>query len=307
MDDFIAGPTSGTGEEGSGPWGGGTPPPVLLAAMGAALLIAVTLVAFLVGSGGSSGDSGRPLAGSAAVGDRAARDTPAPGAAERVLLTVSVEGGGSGKVLIEPRGATCAETCSHEFTNGTRVTVSADPAQGSHFEGFEDACTGLDQCSFFMDRERALIATFEGRPTIPQCEDGKDNDGDGLIDGRDPGCDADNTEAPDNRPKPLSDCNDGRDNDGDGLIDTAQDPDCANGGNESGAGSTDTTPAPPPPPPPVGTTPAAPPAPAPTTPAPAGTPPGVSECRDGRDNDGDGKVDRPADPGCDADGTEAGG
>jgi hypothetical protein len=33
----------------------------------------------------------------------------------------------------------------------------------------------------------------------------------------------------------------------------------------------------------------------------------VSECHDGIDNDGDGKTDRPADPGCDADGTEAGG
>ena len=302
MDDFIAGPASGASDEGSGPWGGGTPPPVLLAAMGAALLIAVTLVAFLVGSGSGGGDAGRPVpAGSVGVDDPGASDTPAAGAAERILLTVSVEGGGSGKVLIEPRGATCSETCSHEFTTGTRVTVSADAADGSRFEGWEDACTGLDQCSFFMDRERSLIATFEGKPTIPQCEDGKDNDGDGLIDERDPGCDADNTEAPDNRPKPVSDCNDGRDNDGDGLVDAAQDPDCATGNSESGAGATTTTP--PPPPPPVTTT-APPPV---TTTAPPPVTPGVSECRDGRDNDGDGKIDRPADPGCDADGTEAGG
>jgi Divergent InlB B-repeat domain len=303
MDDVTAGPTSGRGDEGTGPWGGGAPPPVLLAAMGAALLIAVTLVAVLIG-GSSGGGSGRPLAaGSAGVDDPATGDTPAAGAAERVLLTVSVEGGGSGKVLIDPRGATCAETCSHEFTTGTRVTVSADPAEGSHFEGWDDACTGQGQCTFFMDRERSLTATFEGRPTTPQCEDGKDNDGDGLVDGRDPGCDADNSEAPDNRPKPASDCNDGRDNDGDGLVDTAQDPDCADGGNEAGSGTT----APPAvPPPATTTTPAVPPPPVATTPVVPGAP-AVSECRDGRDNDGDGKVDRPADPGCDADATEAGG
>ena len=296
MDDFIAGPTSGAHDEGTRPWGGGSPPPVLLAAMGAALLIAVTLVAFLIGGGGG-GAGGRPVpAGNAGPDDPGAAGTPAAGAAERVLLTVSVEGGGSGKVLIEPRGATCSETCSHEFETGTRVTISADAADGSRFEGWADACTGLGRCSFFMDRERSVTATFEGKPTVPQCEDGRDNDGDGLIDANDPGCDADNTEAPDNRPQPVSDCNDGKDNDGDGLIDTAQDPDCASGNSESGA--TTTTPPPPPPvtPPPAAT----------TTPVPPATP-GVSECRDGRDNDGDGKVDRPADPGCDADATEAGG
>jgi hypothetical protein len=298
MADFIAGPTSGASDEGTGPWAGGTPPPVLLAAMGAALLIAVTLVAFLIGSGGGSGDSGRPVAaGSAGVDDPGAGQTPPAGATERVLLTVSVEGGGSGKVLIEPRGVTCAETCSHEFTSGTRVTVSANAADGSRFEGWEDACTGLDRCSFFMDRERSLTATFEGRPTTPQCEDGKDNDGDGLIDERDPGCDADNTEAPDNRPAPASDCSDGVDNDGDGLVDTAQDPDCGDG-TEAGSGATAPATAPPPPPPATTSTPA--------TPPPAGIP-GVSECRDGIDNDGDGKTDRPADPGCDADATEVGG
>jgi hypothetical protein len=305
MDDFIAGPASRAHEDGTGPWGGGAPPPVLLAALGAALLIAVTLVAFLVGSGGSNGDVGRPLpAGSTGVDDPGA-DGAASTAQKRMLLTVSVEGGGSGKVLIEPRAASCNETCSHEFTTGTRVTVTAEAADGSRFEGWNDACSGLDRCSFFMDRERSVTATFEGTPTVPQCEDGRDNDGDGLIDQRDPGCDADNTEAPDNSPKPVGDCNDGRDNDGDGLVDSAQDPDCGDG-TEAGPGTA--PPPPPPPPPPAATTPAPPPPPLPasTTPAPGATP-AVSECRDGRDNDGDGLTDRPADPGCDADGTEAGG
>ena len=300
MDDFITGPASGANGVGTAPWGGGAPPPVLLAALGAALLIAVTLVAFLVGSGGG-GDTGRPVAaGAAGRDDPGAADARPAGAAERVLLTINVEGGGSGKVLVEPRGATCAETCSHEFTTGTRVTVSADAADGSRFEGWEDACTGLDRCSFFMDRERSLTATFEGKPSVPQCEDGKDNDDDGLVDTRDPGCDADNTEAPDNSVKPASDCSDGRDNDADGLIDSAQDPDCAEGDSESGAAATTA------PPPPVTPPPPPPPPPATTTPPPPVTP-GISECRDGRDNDGDGKTDRPADPGCDADATEAGG
>ncbi len=54
----------------------------------------------------------------------------------------------------------------------------------------------------------------EGPPGDPTCEDGLDNDGDGLVDGDDPDC------VP-----PPEDCDDGVDNDGDGLAD-GDDPDC---------------------------------------------------------------------------------
>jgi hypothetical protein len=297
MDEFIAGPASGRSDEGGGPWGGGAPPPVLLVALGAALLIAITLVAFLVGSSSGGGDSQPVPAGGTGVDDPG-QATPA--AETRVLLTVSVEGGGSGRVLIAPRGVSCTESCDRQFVTGTRVTVTADAANGSRFEGWNDECTGISRCSFIMDRERSLTATFEGTPTSAQCTDGKDNDGDGLVDGQDPGCDRDDTEAPDNRPAPpATDCSDGRDNDSDGLIDSAQDPGCTDG-TEADSGAT--TPPPPPPPTPTVATPAP-----PTSAQPVPPPTGQSECHDGIDNDGDGRTDRPADPGCDADGTEAGG
>jgi hypothetical protein len=66
-------------------------------------------------------------------------------------------------------------------------------------------------------------------PSRSDCADGVDNDGDGRVDGADPGCDYSGTlEAPD-PPK----CSDGADNDGDGLTDSA-DPGCGPGapGNE---------------------------------------------------------------------------
>jgi hypothetical protein len=313
MNDFIAGPPSGAREGGTGLGGGGTPPTVLLAAMGAAVVIAATLVGFLLGSGG--GDS-TP----AGLGE----PTPAAtttGGNDRVRLTVEVDGGGSGRVLIDPRGITCTETCDNDFASGSRVSLSPDADTGSSFEGWSDACTGSGRCSIVMDRERSVTVTFENSPSaVSQCQDGRDNDRDGFVDEADPGCDADDTEAPNNRPAPASECSDGRDNDGDGLIDSAQDPGCANGGTEAGSATpsrTATQPAPPPPPPPsecsdgrdndgdglidraqdpgcaTGTS--------------EGASQGTSECRDGRDNDGDGLIDRPADPGCDADGTEAGG
>jgi hypothetical protein len=57
-----------------------------------------------------------------------------------------------------------------------------------------------------------------------ECEDGIDNDGDGLTDHPDdPGCD----EASDMSEKsPLLACDDGADNDGDALVDHPEDPGC---------------------------------------------------------------------------------
>ena len=74
-------------------------------------------------------------------------------------------------------------------------------------------------------------------PPAAQCDDGLDNDGDGLTDfPADPGCtdasDDDETDAP-----PVAQCADGIDNDKDGLIDFPDDPGCvnANDNNESNA------------------------------------------------------------------------
>lgn len=112
-------------------------------------------------------------------------------------------------------------------------------------------------------------------PAPPQCIDGIDNDGDGLIDAADPGCrDAgDNNEFNSSAVLP-SQCADGIDNDGDGLTDFVPifgDPDCEGiFDNDEGGG-----PPPPPPPPP---------------PSP-GFENTLALCSDGVDNDGDGRVD----------------
>lgn len=93
----------------------------------------------------------------------------------------------------------------------------------------------------------------------PQCSDGIDNDGDGLIDAADPGChtdgdpnnpasfdpnDNDETDqqrdtAPDtDRGEDRPECSDERDNDGDGVID-ADDPGCHTDGNANNPASYD--------------------------------------------------------------------
>lgn len=91
------------------------------------------------------------------------------------------------------------------------------------------------------------------------CNDGADNDGDGLIDSMDPGCTLNgDREAPD---PILTACNDAVDNDADGLVDT-EDPGCADSLDEDEYNEP------------------------------------ISACQDGVDNDADGLIDFPNDPGC---------
>ncbi len=100
-------------------------------------------------------------------------------------------------------------------------------------------------------------------PPSPACDDGIDNDGDGLVDfPLDLGC----TSVTDTDEAGPYQCSDGLDNDGDLLFDFPADPGCVDAldNNEEDA----------PPPPP----------------APA--------CSDGIDNDGDTFIDWPTDPGC---------
>ena len=105
----------------------------------------------------------------------------------------------------------------------------------------------------------ALTASGATKPR-PQCSDGIDNDGDGLIDlGHDPGCTSpgDNSEV-DNLPQ----CSDGIDNDGDGAIDFPADSGCDSGSDNLESDRANT------------------------------------QCTDGVDNDNDGFIDFPNDPGC---------
>jgi len=104
----------------------------------------------------------------------------------------------------------------------------------------------------------AMACAGGGEPTIPQCEDGIDNDQDGLIDALDPACMAGATLESDDPPL----CHDGKDNDGDNLADYPADPGCDSEDDDDESNAP------------------------------------IAQCRDGRDNDADGLADFPADPGC---------
>lgn len=293
MSEYAGGPSPGA-HSGVHRGSAGPVPVLLLAAIAAALFIGVTLGAIAM----VSDDGSAPAEPAAAPGDQ-----------ERVRLVIRFEGSGKGKVEIRPGDVLCTRTCTRRFVTGANLVAVAEPAEGSTFEGWGDACDGAGSCSFVIDEDRSLSLTFdrldrraalpcdveqeatcaEQQPAEPppprsDCLDGRDNDRDGLTDAaQDPGCDEDNTEAdgvPPAAPPPPSlpgDCADGRDNDADGLTDTEQDPDCLEGDTESGTATSNS----------------------------AGRPRAARDCNDRRDNDGDGLIDTAQDPGCEGDGTEA--
>ena len=151
--------------------------------------------------------------------------------------------------------------------------------------------------------EAVTVAPAGSETGGPQCSDGADNDGDGVIDAADPGCHTDGNANNPNSYHPsdtseadrgtgtagsggeggATECSDNRDNDGDGRVDE-RDPGCHSDGNANNASSyvasdddeSDD----------AGNT---------------GSSNGGAQCSDGADNDGDGVIDS-ADPGCHSDG-----
>ncbi len=71
-----------------------------------------------------------------------------------------------------------------------------------------------------------VLGWLQGTAMEAACGDGIDNDGDGLIDMEDPGCDHQNDTSEIDPSPEQPQCDDGQDNDGDGLVDL-DDPGCA--------------------------------------------------------------------------------
>jgi hypothetical protein len=119
------------------------------------------------------------------------------------------------------------------------------------------------------------LACREGReaeapdPVVPLCADALDNDEDGFIDNLDPGCA--NPTDDDELNAPVAACNDGVDNDSDGPADYPDDPGCSLSLDDD---ETDT--------------------------CPDGAE--CPQCANGMDDDNDGNADYPTDIGCDSSG-----
>src|SRR5205823_6033285 len=83
----------------------------------------------------------------------------------RVSLSVIRAGAGTGSVSSSPPGISCGTDCSEAYDSGTSVTLTASPASGSTFNGWNgcDAVSGAT-CTVTMSAARSVTATFQGVP-----------------------------------------------------------------------------------------------------------------------------------------------
>lgn len=76
-------------------------------------------------------------------------------------LTVATAGTGTGTVSSSPAGITCPGTCTASFTNGSSVTLTATPTNGSTFAGWSGGgCSGTGTCVVSVSAAATVTATF---------------------------------------------------------------------------------------------------------------------------------------------------
>jgi glucose/arabinose dehydrogenase len=77
-------------------------------------------------------------------------------------FTVTVHVAGEGAVLSEPAGIDCGNNCSTIFAIGTKLTLSAQPAESVDLSHWGGICTGTrPTCTFIIDGEKVATVLFE--------------------------------------------------------------------------------------------------------------------------------------------------
>lgn len=82
-------------------------------------------------------------------------------------LTVVKEGSGSGEASSTPEGIDCGGGCTAEFANGTEVTLTATPADGSTF-GSWSGCDEVsdDECTISLTSDATVTVRFDGARVV---------------------------------------------------------------------------------------------------------------------------------------------
>lgn len=92
------------------------------------------------------------------------------GQPQTVNVTLGGAGVGYGSVSSSPVGIDCQDgfnNCSTSFAYGTIVTLTAQPAPGSYFDGWSGgSCSGYSTCTLTMDGAKNVMASFYPMPVL---------------------------------------------------------------------------------------------------------------------------------------------
>ena len=76
-------------------------------------------------------------------------------------FTLDVQTDGLGNVVSSPAGIDCGTQCSHPYTVGTQVTLTAQPSDGWEFDSWAGDCSGdKPDCTVTMSDGKAVTAKF---------------------------------------------------------------------------------------------------------------------------------------------------
>lgn len=76
-------------------------------------------------------------------------------------VTIAVNGNGTGSVTSLPAGINCGTKCSAEFAEGSSITLSAQPTNGSEFLGWAGgSCAGTSDCTIVVSADVTVQPIF---------------------------------------------------------------------------------------------------------------------------------------------------
>jgi M6 family metalloprotease-like protein len=76
------------------------------------------------------------------------------------VLSIERSGTGRGSIVSSPVGINCTAACAALFAADVTVTLTAQPAVGSEFAGWEGSCSGIGFCRVNLSEQRNVIANF---------------------------------------------------------------------------------------------------------------------------------------------------
>jgi len=94
---------------------------------------------------------------------------------EQTSFTLTVHVDGKGTVTSNPGGIDCPKDCSSDYDADTEVALTAKPADGWTFDGWDGCPAGLgyrqsaaaETCTVFMNQSREVTAHFKEKPKPP--------------------------------------------------------------------------------------------------------------------------------------------